>query len=369
MSYDLEIWSSREAATPDALPSPDEWLRQDGIWVRSGGSWQVVVDDPAGVDAEDVPEQIGAQLPGIAYLTRMSVEPIHAPKSAHQLLMRSARSLAKAGHGIIFDPQQDSILLGPGVRKFVPPAKEQQEETLMLSWWFGPDPLATTAGFKELVELLRSYLPEALPRRYGTYEPPEYRLSETGEAHLVEFLATEGRTFMPVLFPHRPVTRFGLHLPERFGQAPTWMGFRANMISIQILAAAVRQPGWERQVRIFWRRMSEFLQPFYGDARHVAGIEPHPVRAWFWRGFPRTGGVAAVIGQPYLDLWKQAEDARKAGDSLAYFSSESWCEATDIFKAVGGVPENLVNPNENYWSVEAYPSRWPFDLPGCEVAE
>lgn len=315
------------------------------------------------MDAEDVREQIAALLPGIAYLIRLSVEPGHAPKTARQLLMRSARSLAKAGHGVIYDPQEDSIALGAGVKKFAPPGKEQQDQTLMLAWWFGPDALATKAGFEELVNLLRRHLPEALPRRYGTYEPLEHRLSETGEAHLAEFLAAEGRTFMPVLYPHRPVTGLTLHLPEPFGQSPTWEGFRANTISIQILAAALRQPGWERQIQTFWRQMSEFLQPFRGDVRHILGVRPHPVRAWFWRGLPSTSGIAAVIGRPYLDLWPQAADFRKPGDSLTYLSAESWCETSDIFEAVGGVPGELTNPNDNYWSIELYPSRWPFELP------
>ena len=363
MSYEIEIWCTQTVPLPADLLSSEQWLRQKGIWVRRGRGWHIVIDDAISVDPEDVPEQIGALLPGIAHLIRISVEPSHAPKTAHQLLMRSARSLAKAGHGAIYDPQDDSLALGAGVKKFAPTRKAELDQTLMLSWWFGPDALATKAGFEELVQLLRRHLPDALPRRYGTFEPPEHRLSETGEAHLVKFLATEGKAFMPVLFPHRPVTDFSIHLPDQYGQSIKWGGFRANTISIQILAAALRQPGWERQIRHFWQQMCEFLQPFYGDVRHMAGVQPHPVRAWFWRGFPRTCGVAAVVGHPYLNLWPQGEDIRKAGGSLAYLSSQSWSEGADVFAAMGGIPADLVNPNDNYWGTELYPSAWPFDLP------
>jgi hypothetical protein len=154
-----------------------------------------------------------------------------------------------------------------------------------------------------------------------------------------------------------------MHLPEPFGQSPGWRGFRANTISIQILSAALQQPGWERQNQTYWGRMCEFLKPFYGDVRFVSGVEPHPVRAWFWRGFPSTEGVAAVIGDPYLDLWPECQGAPRAGDGLAYFGAETGGGAEDIFGAVGGLPVDLVNPNANYWSGELYPSRWPFDLP------
>ena len=363
MSYDLEIWSAREPEFPAALPSPERWVRQNGTWAYPGKGWQIVLDDPVGVDAEDVPERIGGLLAGIAYLTRISAEPAHAPKAAHQLLMRTARSLAKAAHGVLHDPQEDSFQLGSGVKRFVPPGKEQQDRTLALSWWFGPDALATKAGFETLVGLLRKHMPEALPRRYGTYEPPEHRLSERGDAHLVEFLATEGRRFMPVLFPHRPVTGFGMHLPEPFGQSQDRHGFRANTISIEILAATLQQPGWERQVRGLWRRMSEFLQPFYGDVRFVSDSQPHPVRAWYWRGMPRTPGVAAVIGRAYQELWPPFAEARQPGGSLAYFEAEAWGEPGDIFAGAGGLPADLVNPNANYWGIEKYPVLWPFDLP------
>jgi hypothetical protein len=363
MSYDLEIWTAREPAIPAALPTPCKWARQDGIWVHSGNGWQLVVDDPIGLDAEDVPEQVGSVLPGLAYLTRIALEPGDGPKTAHQLLMRSAKSLAKTSHGVFYDPQEDSVALGSGVKKFAAPGKQEQVKTLSLSWWFGPDALATKAGFEDLVKLLRRYLPEALPRRYGTFEPPQYRLAETGDAHLVEFLETEGRAFMPVIFPHRPVTGFVIHLPEQYGQSPGWEGFRANTISINLLAAALQQPGWERQIQSFWRRVSDLLQPFYGDVRFLVGVRPHPIRAWFWRGFPSTDGVAAVVGPPYIDLWPPFASARKPGDSLAYFGPETWVEASDVFEPLGGVPAELINPNDNYWSLKRYPSRWPFDLP------
>jgi hypothetical protein len=38
-------------------------------------------------------------------------------------------------------------------------------------------------------------------------------------------------------------------------------------------------------------------------------------------------------------------------------------EASDVFEPLGGVPAELINPNDNYWSLKRYPSRWPFDLP------
>jgi hypothetical protein len=55
MSYDLEVWSVQKIAIPEALPSAEKWVRQDGIQVHPGKDWQVVVDDPIGVDLEDVP--------------------------------------------------------------------------------------------------------------------------------------------------------------------------------------------------------------------------------------------------------------------------------------------------------------------------
>lgn len=364
MSYDLETWSVHTEQLPKVLPSPDRWMKKDGTWVLPGRGWQIVVDEPVGVDPEEVSEEIGALLPGIAYLTRVSLEPGHAPSNAHQLLQRCARNLAKAAYGVTYDPQEGSLKLGTGVKRYTSPGRENYSEDLIFSWWFGTGALETRADYEELLRLLGKYMPEALPKKYGTFEPPEFRLAEMGEAHLLDFLVSESRAGMTILCPRRPVTDFSITLPEEVGTKPgPYLGYRANTLSIVLQDAVLKQPGWERQIELFWRRISEFLRPFYGDVRVLPDGNFHPVRSWFWRGFPKTSGLAAVVGQPYLDLWPPFAAVRKDGDSLAYFGGPARDIRTDIFAGAGGVPTDLINPNSHAMGIELYPRLWPFELP------
>ncbi len=108
MSYDLQVWTT--APFVDASTMPDSgWVEANGNWSKSGRGWLVNVSANQEVLPEDIPKDINGALPGIRFLTGLSLEPIHAPKSAKALLRRAAKTIAKTAHGVVFDPQEDAI--------------------------------------------------------------------------------------------------------------------------------------------------------------------------------------------------------------------------------------------------------------------
>ncbi|NVB36732.1 hypothetical protein G6O69_02735 [Pseudenhygromyxa sp. WMMC2535] len=261
------------------------------------------------------------------------------------------------------DPQQGELVLPRGVKRYRELPREERVSTLRLSWWFTGQHLATLEGMQRFVALLLEYLPEALPRRYGLWEPPQHKTEETGVEALVQFML-ENLGKSAVYYPTRPVV--GFHLAYS-GMAPDLRGrFRCNMLSIDVELAALHQPGMENALRRLWRKLSSFLSPFYGEARHLHGhvwgaclgsdssTDQHPVRSWFWRGIPRQLGVALVLGPRYLEHWRPKNALLENG--LSYNEVECWSDTQSLGIEV---PEKIALESSDERG-ETLPLIWPF---------
>ncbi len=367
MSYDVQLWVVEEPFLETLLRPKDGWKQGTDSWVKGARKWQLVVTKPANVEPEDVPEVVAQALPGIGYLVAVSLEPLGAPEAAHRLLRQATKAIARVAHGAVFDPQTDEIILPSGVRRYQAPLRRESFSLLELSWFFTDSPLHDRNGPKRFVDALATLLPEALPRRYGEYEPPQYRLEETGIDRFVDFM-NEHRADTKVWYPNRPVASVSLVFDEHWG----WerRGFRANYITLAIEEGAMAQPGWGKQLQRVWHSLSMLIRPFYGDVRTLGGYsrfgatvgigpdtERHPVQAWWWRGIPRSIGHASVIGHPYLELWPAFTHAATVEEGLAFLSKLAWEGSEDVSAAIGGIPEELVQPEAGY-SVS-----WPFEKP------
>lgn len=376
MSYDLRVWGRQAANLAEALSSSQGWTERDGSRALKKRSWQIVVSGPQDVEPEDVPADASDALPGLAILVEMSLEPGTAPKAAHSTLLSSARAVAGALAGLVEDPQEGSVVLPRGEKRYAKPRREERFAVLDLSWWFMASPLRARGGASEFLRILTNHLPEALPRRYGLWEPPQYKTDETGTEALAVFLR-ENLDNSAVFYPTRPVV--GFSLADCDAQEHPRLGFRSNRLSIELELEALRQPGWERAVRRTWRDVSCFLQPFYGEARVLSGLtwvgattgsdiktDVHPVRSWFWRGIPPTPGLSLVLGPPYAALWPMAY-AEQAGD-LTFVEHLDWSSGESLQLQVPAdlaqrwAPSWTRGPHGGYavnWCAE-YPSRWPF---------
>ena len=376
MSYDLRVWGRQAANLAECLLPSQGWTERDGGWALEKRSWQIVVSGPQHVEPEDVPADAADALPGLAVLVEMSLEPGAAPKAAHSALLSSARAVAGALAGLVEDPQEGSVALARGEKRYAKPKREERFTVVDLSWWFVASPLRATGGTAELIRILSNHLPEAVPRRYGLWEPPQYKTDETGPEALANFLR-ENLDNSAVFYPTRPVV--GLSLADCDAQEHPRLGFRSNRLSIELEIEALRQPGWERATKRLWRDISRLLQPFYGEARVLSGLtwagattgsdmrtDVHPVRSWFWRGIPPTPGLAIVLGPPYVALWPMV-DAERSGE-LVFVEHPDWSSGESLHLQV---PTDLAQRWEPSWMqgehggyavnwCDEYPSTWPF---------
>lgn len=376
MSYDLEVWSVRPPDLPEALPNSTDWQPERTGWQRRGRGWQIVVGMTDDVWPEDVPGDVAVRLPGIAHLTQLNLEPIHAPKSAHTLLRRTAQDIARSGHGLIHDRQTDSLETPTGVKRFAAAPREQTFSRLCMTWWFLDGPLSSPEGVSTLLSMLEARLPEALPRRYGLYEPPQYSFDEGGRVAFEHFLI-EHLDDLVVWYPRRPVASVSLAACP--GQGLTERGFKACRLCLEVEVEALRVPGWETELRVLWHTVSKLVRPFYGDVRTLHGAlrgrgtyafgpetELHPVSGPWWGGVPRKLGHAVVAGREYQSVWPQLALHADAQSDLLFLSVPQWSGRRSVNTIVGAPPEDISQQTgvSRFGSVipERYPPVWP--LPG-----
>jgi hypothetical protein len=142
---------------------------------------------PVGVEAEDVPEEVTAVLLEPSYLYELMVEGSSATEKPHAV--RFARRLAQASAGVVLDPQTEQVW-ARGKLRAMPPVQRGTIALVDVTWYVPPDGTGAAAA-RAWLDLARRHLPEALPRRFGPYEPLSMKLDVDGPDAFVESVATE----------------------------------------------------------------------------------------------------------------------------------------------------------------------------------
>ncbi len=382
VSYSIQIWSVHPIRPAETLADVAKWHEEGSAWVYESRDWQIVVGSSVKVLVEDIPEDLVGLIPGVSYLTELNLEPIGASKRAYGLFDSLSKRLGKAAYGVVLDSQTDTMVTPCGVKRYRPQRRSERFSILALSWWFTEGPILTHSGLEHFVGLLERLLPEAMPRRYGLFEPPQHQYSETGREHFLGFLH-ENLDGIFVWYPHRPVVGVSMSCSPNWGARR--QGFRANHVAVKVEAEVLRQPGWDVALDRFWRAGSQAIRPYYGDVRTLEGFLRwgatygsdtdtafHPVMGPWWAGIPHTAGHAIVLGEPYLALWPRFADVAQVADGLAFLSTNDWTSPGEVSSLVGGVPDELAQRWMPKWTATPYggktinwntelPSQWPFE--------
>jgi hypothetical protein len=387
MSYDISIWCVEPFVEPSLLPDANSWVVRDGHWSVEGRGWILNLGPSDVVLPEDIPEEVAPVLPGIQHVVHLTLEPIHASETGFKILRKTAKAIAKAARGAVLDPQADSVELPPGTKRYVQAKRERQVRVpiLEMSWWFEHASLLDRANLQCLLDTFGTYIPEALPRRYGLYEPPQHELEKQGRDHLLSFLAKH-LTESVVWYAKAPVAYVFINIRPESGwqRLGAKNEYRCNRLSLEIDAAALQQPGWQTALLRAWRAISTQLNPFYGDVRTLQGYfrsgrgfssdgasEPHPTKSWWWKGIPPRLGHAVVVGEAYSKLWPQFRASSEVDRGLQFVATPDWRTDEDATTLVGEVPKQLAMefmphqasaPGGGRWTAypDAYPAIFPF---------
>jgi hypothetical protein len=188
----------------------------------------------------------------IAHMIELNLEPTAAPQSARALLTRVAKAIATIGHGVVLDLQASTATTPAGVRRYVAPSAGASLTALEMSWFSVDAAMASRDGLERVTDCLERNVHEALPVRYGQYEPLSFRYSDTGRQHLIDFLAEEylkpGSLGFVVWYPKRPVLHVGLSIGV--GKSPA--NWRCHRLTLTLEATVLEQGGWPNALRQLW---------------------------------------------------------------------------------------------------------------------
>lgn len=184
MSYDVTVYGAR---TVDADELAQLAASVGGLAVemisdhearvlrgrRAAYSFTIFGPDP--VDAEDLPHAVIPHVLDATTSWQLVVEGSDPAEIPHAV--RFAKQLAKAALGVAYDEQTDEALAATKQRA-VPKPDGGLVRLLQLQWY---QPVESPSGAAIWLEVAKKLLPEALPRRYGSYEPLRNRFEERGE--------------------------------------------------------------------------------------------------------------------------------------------------------------------------------------------
>ena len=223
MSYDVEVATYAE---PGAIEAPDG----------------VTVDGPVAAEPDDLAEPLAAAVLAPRWLMTVSA-------GSREAARKLGRRIAKLNQGAAYDPQEDVVFYPRGKPKRVAAQKPETTSIVRLEWYVADErwPEAPAA----LVRTIARRCPEALPTRYGDFEP----LQEHYEAEAFAAYARDHDTFWfagrPSFGGHAFRGRIGLDLDWRVLDAdPRWREATVDLFAAAAAAIGAFygecwvEPGW-----------------------------------------------------------------------------------------------------------------------------
>ena len=284
MSYDLHVYSGKGLA-PDDLR---ELVEAAGFGVdQPGGSESLTVTrgvkgkysfslGPAQtVEPEDVPDEVTAVLLDASFFYEILVEGSSSLETPHAV--KFARNLAVATHGAVLD-QQTGQVWTRGKLRTAPRVERGTVSTVEVRWYVrgGFDAGRTALTW---TRLSHRHLPEALPRRYGTFEPLQHKFDGGGDQAFADFAHTADDTVyfkatQPALEGHLAAGPRGDNLVVSH--------------SLTLMSATLVDPGWRTSLRGLFIDFATENESVLATAEVVRGA--------LWSG--RSLGYTALSERP-----------------------------------------------------------------------
>lgn len=300
MSYDLNIWSCQRVEAD-----------QKEIKI---GEYTISIDESVVVEPEDVPVDALLSLSEIKYLTSLHLQPYTEEKTVVDKAIRYSKKLAKEFNGVVENPQHENEVLLTQKRKTF--TQKTRDADIISICWYMDSQQSLSNHLEGFVDLLEKYLPHALPRRYGSFEPPEFKYSETGRVHLIKFLNDE---HFPVIYCTKPITYIFLSDAYVDNKKFKIKEYRCNKIEIQMLKEAYLEQNWQFAVKRLFKEVAKLFKPFYAE---IVDEKENMVCSWWWKGIPAKRGNPIIIGEPYSVLLGNLPKENELETGLYYFEND-----------------------------------------------
>lgn len=329
MSYDLEIFASAGldaralrdlvGTVPQlAVGDFDEARGWCAVTRGAKARYCFTVDGPVAVDAEDVPDEVTAVLLDPTVVFNVTVEGSAAVDVPYAV--RFARQLAQATEGVVLDKQTDDVWAKGVGRPARKPDRGQRANVIEFNWYALRASVDSEFGASYIARC-RRLLPEALPRRFGEYEPLQAKLAETGDAGFSR--AWRESTSLLFFAASSPCISGALWAGPN-EQRPRLVWHMSLNVHFEPLAA---DAPWRSALQRFFVAIAQRLGAFFASAEVCRGLiwtgrsmnaDAHseftimPARVDGWMGLPPYPTWWAWYGSPY----RQAAEEHLAGGQV-----------------------------------------------------
>jgi hypothetical protein len=327
VSYDLTIATHLKPAKEqiEAWAASKEFVviaeATDSLTVEKasgkGERFVCQVDGPHAAEPDDFDDELAAACLAPRWMMQISV-----PYSVPKVNIRHARSLARVlagqNQGAAFDPQEDGLIWPRGSPKRVPARpKEERTKVITLEWFFSPT--AWQRAPERWLHAVQRLCPEAVPTRYGPWEPLQHRFDPNNPDEFVRFMLDNelGDAFWFSSRPSFGGSYFAPHAdkyarpedgPFRIGSLQTSFDGRVleadrrwleTVVSLFVTVAAETRAFFAAaQVGRGWIVTSN--NRLYADASTEPG--GHFLRGRLWQGLPPQPTWLTWYGDPYRPL-------------------------------------------------------------------
>ena len=271
------------------------------------------LDGPLHIEAEDLPDSVRAAAVGIGVTYQLACSA--TPASAVRQINEVARGLAKEGRGVVYDPQEDAVTWPRGSARKFSASKERLIEVVDLKWFVRrtdrPDDLPG-----RVLDTIQAILPEASPRRFGGYEPLQFKLDEEGRSGFGREWLADGSLgiFWKAKSPCFGGSTSGLGAPSTSPAPPPRP---VGSVKLSFHREALSDARWRRDVVRLFLAMTERTNAFFALSDVEGNVGCGNGNLWYsgeaktppgvvvrdeWLGLPPHEFWLAWVGPPYRDL-------------------------------------------------------------------
>jgi hypothetical protein len=319
VSYGLQVYAPselrgdalRELVAADqqlAVGDYDESRGWCSVVRGAKGSYCFTVDGPVRVEPEDVPDEVTAAVLGVTHLFDITVEGSAEADVPHAV--RFARRLAQALGGVVVDQQTTELWSKGASRQALKPDRGERVNVIKLEWYSRRESIGSDVGARYLA-LCRRLLPEALPRRFGEYEPLQEKLEVSGDEGFAQ--AWRDATMLLFFTAASPCLSGSMSAGQN-DERPSPVWHMSLDFHYQPLADDER---WREPVRRLFVAIAEECDAFYASAEVTRGNiwngrsmwsdgetewSITPARREGWMGLPPYPVWWSWYGEPYRTL-------------------------------------------------------------------
>jgi hypothetical protein len=269
MSYDLQIYAAvalpseviRALVAAAGLTVEDTEPGMGTMTVLRGAKhkYSFTLALPVSIEPDDVPDEATAAALDASHFYELLVEGSSSSEVPHAT--KFARRLADAADGVVLD-QQTGQVWSRGKLRQAPRVEAGVVSTVEVRWYTHT---ATDTGkaAEAWLRVARHHLPEALPRRYGTYEPLQNRLDNGGDEAFADYVRNADSTVY--ISPSRPAVGGSL------AAGPTYGG-NIQSHGVKLLAEPLADERWRSALRRLFIDFADRVEAVLATAEVVRGV-------------------------------------------------------------------------------------------------